>query len=65
MQRGFIKFLKPYKLSNRKFKKDEIVSVDEIQLTIAQFNTLICDKAVVWAANSKGMCYAPSVTKRN
>ena len=41
MQKGFIKFLKPTKFNGRRFRKDELVAIDEIGLTKAQFSALV------------------------
>lgn len=65
MQKGYIKFSKPTKFNGRRFKMDEIVSVDELKLTRAQFKALVEQRAVVWASTNTGMSYGPSVLTRN
>jgi hypothetical protein len=64
MQKGFIKFLKPYKLNDRSFKKDEIVSWDELELTKEDFKKLIEQKAVVPCQHRDGSSHGDSVSIR-
>jgi hypothetical protein len=64
MQKGFIKFLKPYKIGNRSFSEGEIVSVDDLQLTAKQMGVLINEKAVVPCGTRQGISYGGVVSIR-
>ena len=64
MEKGFVRFLKPHKINNRTFKKDEIVDTDEIGLTKEQFRALVERKAIIPCGTKQGVSHGGPVSIR-
>jgi hypothetical protein len=62
--KGYVRFLKPYKLNDRSFEKDDIIGVDELQLSRDELRMLLSEKYVLPCDTRAGITHGGPVSMR-